>query len=315
MATLSVPDHVPPVSEDSERLRKAFEGWGTDEATIINILAHRNARQRTTIRQVYAETYGEELLKSLEKELSSDFERIVLLWTLRPAERDALLANEAARKRGNGVYVLLELATTRSSRELFQAREEYHIRFKRSLEEDVAHYITGDYRKLLVPLLTAYRYEGPEVNSSLAHSEAKILSEKISEKAYNHEEVIRILTTRSKEQLNATLNHYRDQFGNAINEDLKSDPEDRYLTFLRATIKCLTTPEKYFEKVLRLAIKGLGTDEEGLTRVVVTRAEVDLKRINEEYYRRNSVPLVQAIKGDTSGDYERMLLALLGHEN
>lgn len=51
-----------------------FTGWGTDEATIINILAHRNARQRTTIRQVYAETYGEELLKSLEKELSSDFE-------------------------------------------------------------------------------------------------------------------------------------------------------------------------------------------------------------------------------------------------
>lgn len=98
-------------------------------------------------------------------------------------------------------------------------------------------------------------------------------------------------------------------------QDLKSDPEDQYLTFLRATIKCLTTPEKYFEKVIRFAIKGLGTDEEALTRVVVTRAEVDLKRVIEEYYRRNSVPLVQAIKGDASGDYERMLLALIGHEN
>lgn len=51
---------------------------------------------------------------------------------------------------------------------------------------------------------------------TLAYSEAKILRAKISEKAYNHEELIRILTTRSKEQLNATLNHYRDQFGNAI---------------------------------------------------------------------------------------------------
>lgn len=75
-------------------------------------------------------------------------QRIVLLWTLCPAERDALLANEAARKRANGIYVLAELACTRSSRELFQAREEYHIRFKRSLEEDVAHYITGDFRKV-----------------------------------------------------------------------------------------------------------------------------------------------------------------------
>ena len=51
-----------------------FAGWGTDEATIINILAHRNARQRSSIRQTYAETHGEELLKALDKELSSDFE-------------------------------------------------------------------------------------------------------------------------------------------------------------------------------------------------------------------------------------------------
>lgn len=98
-------------------------------------------------------------------------------------------------------------------------------------------------------------------------------------------------------------------------QDLKTDPNDNYLKLLRSAIKCLTWPEKYFEKVLRLAIKGLGTDEEALTRVVVTRAEVDMKRIVEEYYRRNSVPFGQAIKGDTSGDYESMLLALVGKES
>lgn len=98
-------------------------------------------------------------------------------------------------------------------------------------------------------------------------------------------------------------------------QDLKTDPKDEYLALLRATIKCLTCPEKYFEKVLRLSIKGLGTDEEAITRVLVTRAEVDMKRVMEEYYRRNSVQLESDIKGDTSGDYERMLLALIGHHN
>lgn len=52
----------------------------------------------------------------------------------------------------------------------------------------------------------------------LAKSEAKILHEKISEKSYNHDELIRILTTRSKAQLNATLNHYNNEFGNAIDK-------------------------------------------------------------------------------------------------
>lgn len=96
-------------------------------------------------------------------------------------------------------------------------------------------------------------------------------------------------------------------------QDLETDSDDEYLKLLSAAIECLKTPEKHFEKVLRLAIKGTGTDEWDLTRVVTTRAEVDMERIKEEYHKRNSVPLDRAIAGDTSGDYERMLLALIGH--
>ena len=72
----------------------------------------------------------------------------------------------------------------------------------------------------MVPLVSAFRYEGEEVNTMLAKSEAKILHEKISDKAYSDDEIIRILTTRSKAQLNATLNHYNNAFGNAINKVL-----------------------------------------------------------------------------------------------
>lgn len=104
-------------------------------------------------------------------------------------------------------------------------------------------------------------------------------------------------------------------FMGCIFQDLKADPKDEYLTLLRATVKCLTCPEKYYEKVLRSAINKLGTDEWALTRVVATRAEVDMQRIKEEFHRRNSVPLDIAISGDTSGDYEKMLLALIGHGN
>ncbi|CDP01446.1 unnamed protein product [Coffea canephora] len=313
MATLRVPASVPPADEDCGQLRKAFAGWGTNEALIIQILAHRNAAQRKLIREVYAATYGDDLLKDLDAELSSDFQRAVLLWTLDPAERDALLAYEATKRLTASNWVIMEIACTRSSQDLFKARQAYHARYKRSIEEDVAYHTAGDFRKLLVPLVTAFRYEGDDVNMTLAKSEAKLLHEKISEKAYNNDEIIRILTTRSKAQLNATLNQYNNEFGNAINKNLKDDPKDEYLKLLRATIKCLTSPERYFEKVLRLAINRVGTDEWALTRVVTTRAEVDLQHVKEEYHKRNSVPLDRAIAGDTSGDYEKMLLALTGH--
>ena len=97
-------------------------------------------------------------------------------------------------------------------------------------------------------------------------------------------------------------------------QDLKADPKDEYLKTLRAIIRCFTCPDRYFEKVVRQAIAGLGTDESSLTRVITTRAEVDLKLIKEAYQKRNSVPLDRAVAGDTSGDYENMLLALLGQE-
>lgn len=98
-------------------------------------------------------------------------------------------------------------------------------------------------------------------------------------------------------------------------QDLETDSEDEYLKLLSATIKCLTYPEKYFEELLRLAINKTGTDEWTLTRVVTTRAEVDLQRIAEEYQRRNSVPLDRAIANDTSGDYQNILLALIGRDD
>ncbi|KAI3506454.1 hypothetical protein L1887_28813 [Cichorium endivia] len=313
MATLKVPSTVPSPSEDCEQLQKAFAGWGTNEDLIIEILAHRNGDQRKKIRETYFETYGEDLLKDLDSELSSDFQRAVLLWTLEPAERDAYLANEATKKLTASNWVLMEIACTRSSSQLLDVRKAYHAKYKKSIEEDVAHHTSGDFRKLLVPLVSAFRYEGDEVNMTLAKSEAKIVHQKICDKSYTDDEIIRILTTRSKPQLNATCNQYNNQFGNAITKDLKADPEDEFLKFLRSTIKCLTVPEKYYEKLLRLAINKLGTDELALTRVVTTRAEVDLQRIAEEYQRRNSVPLDRAIAGDTSGDYEKMLLALMGH--
>jgi annexin D len=85
-----------------------------------------------------------------------DHQRAVILWTLDPAERDAVLANEAARKWQPGNPVLVEIACTRGSAQLFAVRQAYHDRFKRSLEEDVAAHATGDFRKVMPSYLASF---------------------------------------------------------------------------------------------------------------------------------------------------------------
>jgi Annexin len=64
--------------------------------------------------------------------------------------------------------VLIEIACARTSTELFAVRQAYHALFKKSLEEDIAAHTTWRSRKLLAPLVSSYRYEGPEVNMKLA---------------------------------------------------------------------------------------------------------------------------------------------------
>ncbi|KAK8998967.1 hypothetical protein V6N11_070146 [Hibiscus sabdariffa] len=322
MATINAPKEVS-FQQDAEVLRKACKGWGTDEKAIISVLGHRDAAQRKQIRLAYEELYQEDLIKRLESELSGDFEKAMYRWILDPADRDAVLANVAIRKLSPDHHVIVEIACTRSPEELLAVRKAYQARYKRSLEEDVAAHSKGDTRMarpnrsfyLLVALVTAFRYDGEEINTRLANSEAKILHEAIQDKKFNHEEVIRILTTRSKMQLMATFNRYRDDHGTSITKHLQGDSDDKFLAVLRTAVRCLNDPKKYFEKVLRSSIRRMGTDEDALTRVIVTRAEKDLKDIKELYHKRNSVPLDQAVAKDTSGDYKALLLTLLGKED
>ncbi|KAG8391137.1 hypothetical protein BUALT_Bualt01G0156600 [Buddleja alternifolia] len=324
MSTIVCPEHPSPVA-DAEALRKACQGWGTDEKAIISIIGRRNATQRKLIRQAYEDLYQEDLLKRLESELSGDFEKAVYRWILDPEDRDAVLLNVAMKQTPIDYRVIVEISCISSPEELLAIKRAYQIRYKHSLEEDLAQHTTGDIRKacnnfilfskFLVGLVSIYRYKGEEINAKLANSEADILHKAVAQKAFNHEDVIRIITTRSKAQVLATLNHYKDDHGSSVTKHLRDDPcSEDYLSAVRTAIRCINDHHKYYEKIIRHALNKPGTDEDSLTRVVVTRAEKDLKEIKELYHKRNSVSLDHAVSKDISGDYKAFLLTLLGNE-
>ncbi|CAJ2659556.1 unnamed protein product [Trifolium pratense] len=306
-------NHSP--KEDADVLWKAVKGWGTDESAIIAIMGHRNAAQRQQIRQAYHDIYQEDLIKRIESELSGNFEKAMYRWILEPADRYAVLANVAIKNLNSDYHVIVEIASVLKPEELLVVRRAYHNRYKHSLEEHVAAHTSGYLRQLVVGLLSSFRYDGDEINPILAKIEADILHEAIKNKKGKLDEVIRILTTRSKTQLKATFNRYRDDYGYSLSKKLLNDASDDFLKAVHAAIRCIDDHHKYYEKVLRNVLQGVGTDEDGLTRVVVTRAEKDLKDIKELYYKRNSIHLEDAVAKEISGDYKKFLLTLLGKEH
>ncbi|MCO5594238.1 hypothetical protein L7F22_048265 [Adiantum nelumboides] len=67
-----------------------------------------------------------------------------------------------------------------------------------------------------------------------------------------------------------------------------------------------------YKKVLYKLMKGMGTDDATLIRVVVTKAEIDMQYIKAEFVRKYHHRLDDMISSDTSRSYKKFLLALIG---
>ncbi|XP_040991257.1 annexin D3 isoform X1 [Juglans microcarpa x Juglans regia] len=325
MGTLRVPNVVPSADQDCERLKKAFDGvsptrcvcgrWGTDEKAVIRVLGCRTTSQRRIIKDRYQQLYNESLIERLDSELSGDFRKAVILWTQDPPERDARLAKDALRIKKKGIKhleVIVEVACASSPHHLMAVRQAYCALFDCSLEEDIASTVDMPLGKLLASLVSSYRYDKEVVDMSVARSEAATLHEAIKAKQLDCDQVAWILCTRNFFQLRATFDCYKLNHGNPIDVDIKGCGNEDLESLLKMVIWCIDSPEKHFAEVIGNSIIGLGTDEDSLTRAIVSRAEIDTMKIRGEYYNMYNSSLDNAVIGDTSGYYKNFLMTLLG---
>uniref|UniRef100_A0A674GQJ8 Annexin n=1 Tax=Taeniopygia guttata TaxID=59729 RepID=A0A674GQJ8_TAEGU len=162
------------------------------------------------------------------------------------------------------------------------------------------------------PLLQATRDETQQVNAELAEQDASDLY-RAGEGRWGTEELAFnvVLAKRSYSQLRATFQAYEKVCGKDIEESIKSetsgDLEKAYLTL----VSCAKDCPGYFATLLHKSMKGAGTDEETLIRILVTRAESDLPAIKEKFQQMYKKPLAEAVQSDTSGDFRKLLLAIL----
>ena len=67
-----------PVEYDCEQLHKAMKGIGTDEGTLIEIIASRPNWLLKQIKEQYKIKYGKELEDVIKKETSGDLQRLLI---------------------------------------------------------------------------------------------------------------------------------------------------------------------------------------------------------------------------------------------
>ncbi|XP_071379507.1 annexin A4-like isoform X1 [Centroberyx affinis] len=298
---------------DVEVLRKAMKGFGTDENAIIELLGSRTSKQRVPMVAAYKTTYGKDLKHDLKSELTGNFENLVLAMLMKPSHFDASELREAIKGAGTDEACLIEILASRSNAEIHEINQIYKSEYGKTLEDAIINDTSGHFRRLLVSLCQGNRDERDTVDIALAKQDAQKLYAAGENKVGTDESQFNaILCARSKPHLRAVFHEYQQMCGRDIEKSICREMSGNVESGMVAVVKCIRNTPGYFAERLHKAMQGAGTKDRTLIRIMVSRSEIDMLDIRQEYVKTYGKSLYTHISGDTSGDYKKLLLKLCG---
>ncbi|XP_012267117.1 annexin B9-like isoform X2 [Athalia rosae] len=297
---------------DAEALRKAMKGWGTDEKTIIHILTNRSNLQRQEIASQFKTLYGKDLIKDLKSELSGNLETLVVALMIPLPQYYAKELHDAMSGIGTDECVLIEVLCTMSNHEIRVIQQAYQAMYGTSLESDLKGDTSGSFKRLMVSLCCGNRDESFDVDPAAAQEDARALL-RAGELRFGTDESVfnQILVQRNVAQLRQIFAEYETMTGHDIEKAVENEFSGDIKKGLLAIIKSIKNRAGFFAEQLYKSMKGIGTQDNRLIRLVVTRCEVDMEEIKQAFAQQYGKSLEDFIADDCSGDYKKCLLALV----
>ena len=302
------------MSNDAETLRNAMKGFGTDEATLIKVVANRTNSQRQIIKEQYKQAFGRDLIADLKSELHGKMEDAFIALFTNPVEYDADALREAMHGAGTNEDTLIEIIASRNNEQLAAIKQCYNAKYKRDLEADIKKETHGTLEHLLVSLLQGKRSYNPHPDQARCAAIAKEIYDAGEAKLGTDESVFnKYFVSLSPMELACVSQHYHKLTGHtileAIDKEFHGDSKKAFRTIVYATL----SPSEYFATRVKEAIKGFGTSDHLLMRVLITRDEIDMPQIKQYYKQLYGKDMVQDIKDDISGDYQKLMVELCSH--
>ncbi|VDK81949.1 unnamed protein product [Dibothriocephalus latus] len=307
--------------DDAAALEKAMKGLGTDEQAIIDLLSKRSVHQRQMIAETYKASYGKDLKDRLHSELSGHFRRAVLYSFYDMAHVNAKACYKAMKGAGTDEQVLIDVICTSTNEEIHALKEAYKdselsrytstLSLRRNLELDVKKDTSGDFEKVLIALLQGQR--GGDVDEGKIREDCEALYKGGEAKLGTDESTFtRILVSRSWKDITKINDIYNQAVGHDLITAIGKETSGDYRDALQTIVKTALNRNKTYAEILYKTMKGLGTHDDNLVRMIIAHSEVDLAIIRHTFDSTYEKSLEQMIEGDTSGDYRKYLLAILG---
>ncbi|XP_014217939.1 annexin B9-like, partial [Copidosoma floridanum] len=227
-------------TQDAEILRKAMKGWGTDEKSIIQVLANRTNLQRLQIAFEFKTLYGKDLVEDLKSETSGNFENLLVAMMTPLPQYYAKELYDAMSGVGTDETVLIEVLCTMSNHQINVIKQAYEALFGNSLENELMADTSGSFKRLMVSLCCGNRDESFDIDPVGAVEDARKLLQAgeirfgTDESAFNA-----ILVQRNIPQLHMIFNEYQNITGHDIEEAIKNEFSGDIEKGLLAIVKCV----------------------------------------------------------------------------
>ena len=302
------------VDQDAADLRKAMKGLGTDEATIIKILANRTQKQRVLIKESFQRQFSRDLIKDLKSELNGKLEDAILNLFKDPIEYDCEQLKKSMKGAGTDEDSLIEIICSRPKPILQKIKEVYKTHIKSDLEANIKSDVKGNLQTILLSLISGERSDNMYPNPDLMKNKAKELYDAGEAKKGNDVDVfIKMFTELSPWEIVAVNKEYINLTGHSLIDGVDKEFKGDIKKSLKSIIYAIVNPSEYFATRVKDAIKGFGTNDNLLMRIIISRDEIDMPQIKEAYLKLYGKDMVKDIKSDISGDYQKLMVELCDH--
>ena len=116
-----------------------------------------------------------------------------------------------------------------------------------------------------------------------------------------------IFATRSPLEIAMIATYYRQLAGVDLYTTLQKEFSGNVEKLLKAIFYASIDPPEWFATRVRNALEGSGTKDKQLIRIIVSRAEIDLRAIKQSYFKLYHRDMIADIRNDTSCDYKKIL--------
>ena len=270
-------------------------------------------------RQIIADEYKIKYKKTVFDEINSlisdkDTKYIVTLMFYNYYELDARILHKAFKEGKRDEKAIVEIFASRPHWYLQIVDEEYKKIYGISLKDDLLKEKKSDFITFLLCILSTPRSKTNSIkNQKQAADAAQEIIKKGLKKYGTDVELFKgLFVKRSREDLIMISREFKSMekkkrnLYDAVDDACPKTTRE----LLKAIIFAVVIPSHYFAYLLKKSIVGLGTDEETLSRVLVTRHEIDMDFIRNYYKLETKNELIDDIKGDTSGSYQKICIKL-----